>query len=289
MIIHPGKFEAVIALLFLVIFSFTLAVSCENESATAVNTNEAVELPVIMYHHITESESKTGKYTVHKKEFERDLEYIKSKGYTTVTVKDLIAFADRTADLPDKPIMITFDDGFESFYKIAYPLLNDYKMKAVVSVIGSVTEKYSETEDHNINYSNLNWEEISELHNSGLVEIQNHSYDMHKSDTKNRKGISKLHSESEEAYKGALSSDLNRLQQLLYENCGFRPTAVAYPYGAFSNSTLSIIKECGFRCTFLCEERVNIIIRGNSDSLYGLGRYNRESGISTALFFDRFE
>ena len=285
LIIRFSRFEAVIICTLMVTVSFIFALSFETKTATASAKAQTVELPVIMYHHITENPSKTGKYTVHREELEADLEYLKKHGYEPVTVAELISFVDGNGTLPSKPIMITFDDGFESFYEIAFPVFKRYNMKSVISVIGSVTEKYSRINDHNINYSNLSFDEISELNSSGIVEIQNHSYNMHKSDSKSRKGLSKQKSETRQQYKEALKTDLMKLQSILKENCGITPVAVAYPYGAYSKDTLEVIKECGFRCTLLCEERINIITSGNSDSLYNLGRYNRESGISTVDFF----
>ncbi len=285
LIIHLSKFEAVITVAIIITVSFIFAVNSENKTEQVNADAESIYLPIVMYHHVTESQSKAGKYTVLKSELTSDLEYLKSNGYSTVTVADLINYVDGKSNLPEKPIMITFDDGFESFYTLVFPLLKQYNMKAVVSVIGSVTEKYSKIDDHNINYSNLDWNEIRELHKSGFVEIQNHSFDMHKSDTAGRKGISKIKNESLKDYKTALTADLNTLQKLFEENCGFTPDAVAYPYGAYSKSTLDIVKSCGFRCTLLCEERTNKITVGNENSLYNLGRYNRESGIKTEDFF----
>ncbi len=289
MILHPGKFEAVIAAVLIVAFSFVFAINSERDVSQASTDSQSVYLPVIMYHHITEDKQKAGKYTVLKDELKNDLEYIKNNGYNTVTVADLINYVQGVKNLPNKPIMITFDDGFESVHTLAYPLLTEYNMKAVVSVIGSVTEKYSQINDHNINYSNLTWDEINELNESGIIEIQNHSYDMHKSDNKSRKGISKLRNETTAEYKQILTEDLTRLQRLMNENCGFTPTAIAYPYGAYNKSTLEIIKACGFLCSFTCEERINKITAGSNETLYNLGRYNRESGIKTETFFDKFE
>ena len=289
MIIHLSKFEAVIALLLVVTVSFIFAVNSELKATVVSAEAESTFLPVIMYHHVTEDSSKTGKYTVLKDELTEDLEYIKNNGYTTVTVGELINYVDGKNDLPDKPIMLTFDDGFESFYTYVFPLLKEYKMKAVVSVIGSATEKYSQINDHNINYSNMTWDEINEVHESGLVEIQNHSYNMHKSDNKSRKGISKLKNENHNEYKMIVSADLIKLQELIKEKCGFTPTAIAYPYGAYSEYTLDVIKSCGFISSLVCEERINKIIVGNSESLYNLGRYNRESGISAESFFKRLK
>ena len=287
MIIRLSKFEAVIALSLVVLLSFAFALKSEDKSVTASTAAETAVLPVLMYHNITKNSARAGRYTVTEDEFITDLEYIRDKGYTAVTVSELEAFVNGNASLPEKPIMITFDDGFESFYVIAYPLLRQYGMKAVVSVIGSVTEKYSSIDDHNISYSNLTWQEIIEMRESGCVEFQNHSYNMHNNQNGQRKGISKLKGESESEYKAALTADLYKSQELFYTNCGFRPAAVAYPYGAKSKSTLSIIKECGFICTLGCEEKTNTVTVGDSECLFNLGRYNRASGIATAEFFEK--
>ena len=285
MIIRLGKFEATIFCSLIIFVSFIGAISYENKSTATIAQTQSVKLPIIMYHHITEDENKAGKYTVTTDEFENDLENIVSKGYTAVTVQELIDYVKHGKSLPEKPIMITFDDGFESFYYLAFPLLKEHNMKSVVSVIGSVTEKYSKINDHNINYSNLTFDEINELKSSALVEIQNHSYDMHNNSTDKRKGISKLKNETNKEYSYNLNNDLNKMQEILWNNCEIKPTAVAYPYGAYSKDTLEIVKSCGFECTMLCEERINLITQGNTESLYNLGRYNRPSGVSTEVFF----
>lgn len=287
MIIRLGKFEAVIFCSIIVSVAFFFAISYETQSTQVSTQASYIELPIIMYHHITENEANTGKYTVHISEFQKDLEYIQNNGYTAVTVSDLVSYVKKEAELPKKPIMITFDDGFESFYKLAYPILKEKEIKSIVSVIGKVTERYSENEDHNINYSNLTFDEINKLISDNLVEIQNHSYDMHVSASGKRKGISKLSGESSEDYKKNLTEDLLTLQKILKIKCGITPECVVYPYGAHSKETLSIIKKMGFKSTMLCEEKINRIVQGDNDSLYNLGRFNRPSGISTEDFFSK--
>ncbi len=288
MIVRPGKFEAFVLSGIIICISFIFALRAENTSAPTSANKESVELPIIMYHHITESKSKSGKYTVLLSEFKDDIALLKKNGFTTVTVKDLINYVNGDSTLPEKPIMITFDDGFESFATLAYPILKENSMKSVVSVIGSVTEKYSQIDDHNINYSNLNFDKINELLSEGFVEIQNHSYDMHKSQQGQRKGISKLATESNKQYEEALTNDLLTVQKILKLKCYMTPECVVYPFGAYSNETIGIIKKLGFKSTMLCEERVNLIVKNEPDSLYNLGRYNRESGIPSEEFFSRF-
>lgn len=287
LIIRLGKFEAVIICTVIMVISFLFAINGEKRTAAVSATTEYVSLPIIMYHHVTTDKAKTGRYTVHVSELEKDIIYLKENGYNTVTVSDLIDYTENGEPLPENPIMITFDDGFESFYSLAYPLLRKNEMKSVVSVIGKVTEKYSENEDHNINYSNLTFDQINELYQSGYVEIQNHSYDMHLSTATGRRGISRKSKESKEDYSNALAEDLLTVQKILKLKCGILPTCVVYPYGAYSKETLPIIKKLGFKSTMLCEERINKILKNDPDSLYNLGRYNRESGISTEDFFSR--
>ncbi len=289
MIIRFSKFEAVIICFVLITVAFIFTLGTEKKVSVASTQPTAVELPIIMYHHMTEDKNKAGKYTVHVSEFIKDLECIEDNGYTPVNVSQLISFVNGDSSLPEKPIMITFDDGFESFYSLAFPVLKEKNMKSVVSVIGRVTEKYSESEDHNINYSNMNFSQINELYSSSLVEIQNHSYDMHLSSDGKRKGISKLNNESYDEYKKNLSTDLLTLQKILKLKCGITPQCVVYPYGAYSKETLGIIKKLGFKSTMLCEERINTIIQGDEDSLYNLGRYNRPSGISSEEFFSKIK
>lgn len=286
MIIHIRKIHVFAAIVTVLCVSFFFALKAEKK-ITPVSGAEGKDLLVIMYHHVTENKKRAGKYVILKDELERDLDYIKDNGYTTVTVGDLIEYVDGKKDLPEKIIMITFDDGFESVRELAWPLLKERKMKAVLSVVGSITETYAENADRNINYAYLNWDDIRELSESEEFEIQNHTYDMHSTNNSGRKGLSRKSGESPVDYENFLKEDLSRMQNLLKKLSGVSATAVAYPYGSYSKETLGIVKELGFRSSFLCEERINRITRSNADSLFDLGRYNRPSGRSTEDFFEK--
>ena len=84
-----------------------------------------------MYHHISKKTSALGAYVITPEQFESDLKFIKDKGYEAITTQNLVDYFDGKFELPEKPIMITFDDGYLSFYEYAYPLLKQYNMKAV--------------------------------------------------------------------------------------------------------------------------------------------------------------
>lgn len=280
MIIRVNKF-----ILWFISFIFlisVLPVAIISECKT--QNDKEIILPVIMYHHITTDKNKSGKYTVLQSEFEADLEFIKSSGYKTITPLQLSDMLEQGKKPEDKVIMITFDDGFESFYKLSFPLLRRYNMKAVLSVIGIQSEKYSETDDHNINYSNLNWNTISVISESGNVEIGNHTFDMHYNQAAKRKGMDKMRNESDEKYKRIIFTDINKMQNLLKEKSGVDCRTIAYPYGIYNSLTTEIIKDMNFVCSLTCEEKINFI--SDTDDLYNLGRYNRPSGISSEDFFD---
>lgn len=274
------------AFISLSVFITVLFCAADNASQ-ATSSTPSREIPIIMYHHITEHKDKAGKYTVTETELEEDLKYIKKIGYQTVTVEDLINFVEGKQQLPEKIIMITFDDGFESVYAIAFNLLKKYEMRAVVSVIGKQADIYSEINDHNINYSNLTWNEIKEMNESNIIEIQSHTYNLHKNGPGERKGIIKIQGESTTEYRKILSDDLNKMKRILKEKAQVNSNAIAIPFGAYTNDTISILKELGFKCTLTCDEKISTITADDKDTLFQLGRFNRPSGIATENFFAR--
>ena len=99
---------------------------------------EAVELPILMYHHLTEdsTDSNFSKDIMWVGQFRRHMELLQENGYQTVSLDDLIAFGESGTPLPDNPVMITFDDGYESVYTLAYPILQELDMQAVVFPVG---------------------------------------------------------------------------------------------------------------------------------------------------------
>ena len=143
---------------------------------------EGCELPIIMYHGLLKEEARQGKYVLSPARFESDLKYLKENGYHTVVVQDLIDYVEKGVPLPEKPVMLTFDDGYYNNYYYAFPLLEEYDAKIVISPICRYTDEYSQAEDAHPNYSHITWDNINEMIDSGRVEIQNHSYNMHSYD-----------------------------------------------------------------------------------------------------------
>lgn len=269
-------------LLFLTILVILLTVGI---SIAIANSEEYIKVPIIMYHSILKDPSRSNKYTVTPSVLEEDLKYIKDNGYTTVTISDLISYVYDDTPLPEKPIVLTFDDGHYNNYGYLFPLLEKYDMKAVISIVGSYTDKFTETDEANLNYSYLRWKDIKELMDTGRIEFQNHTYSLH-SNTGKRNGTKKIKGETDEHYKNVLEEDILKLQQEFEENTNYTPQCFTYPFGGISNASLNIIKELGFKASLSCEQGINKLTK-NPNSLYLLKRYNRPSYISTYNFFQK--
>jgi len=245
---------------------------------------QGTPLPILMYHGILKDPARGGDYVVSPQLLESDLAFLKSRGYTSLLPSELYEAVTKGEALPPKPVMITFDDGFLNNLTYGLPLLEKYGMKAVVAIVGSYSERFSDTPDPNPAYAHLSWDDITELTQSGRVEIANHSYDMHKKE--GRKGTRRKFGEDEADYYAALVQDVGKTQSLLEQHCGIVPTAFAYPYGSISRESVAVLQEMGFNVLFTCSEKVNMI-NGDVNQLLSLGRFNRPNGISTERFMKK--
>lgn len=252
------------------------------------NATISTNVPVIMYHIILDDYDKINDYIITPTQFEQDLMFIKSNGYKTITSQQLLDFVTLGEPLPDKPIMITFDDGYETVYHYALPLLEKYNMTAISSVLGSQVDYYTDNYNENqLSYSHSNWEQLQLMLDSGVFELGNHTYDMHKPEGSSRFGTLINYNESESEYQKALSDDIGTLNSKFEQNIGFSPNIFAYPYGKISQESKPIIESLGFDVILTCEEKVNVINYGQETPLY-LMRYNRSGYYNTSDFFANF-
>lgn len=263
----------------LVIATFVLSLSCFCSGERA-----AVRLPILMYHQVSIDPEALGPYTISPEMFEQDLIYLQSHGYTTVTVKELEAYANGTFTLPDKPVMLTFDDGYESLGAYVLPLLEQYKMHAVLSVVGEIMDIYTAEEDHHLSYSFFSWPGLKALNESEWVEIASHTYGMHWE--KERQGCAIMSGESQEAYRALLCEDIERQEGLFQQYLEERPAAFAYPFGHYCKESREILGEYGYHVLFTTDQKVNLLT-GNPAELLDLGRYNRASTLSCEQIFTK--
>ena len=114
------------------VFYIILCLSCGTFihcMKTVAVVGQVKRVPIIMYHCILKDEKGRGKYTISKKLLENDLKFLKDKGYTTVFASELAKLFKNGDEIPEKCVILTFDDGYYNSLVYALPLLTKYDMK----------------------------------------------------------------------------------------------------------------------------------------------------------------
>lgn len=246
----------------------------------------AIPLPVAMYHSVTDQGESPGEYVISPSMLEKDLQYLKQHGYETVVVGDLVSHVEKGTPLPEKPVMLTFDDGYYNNYCNAYPLVQKYGMQAVLSPVGTLVEQFTNTDDpeeHEV-WSYCTQKELQEMAQSGVIEIQNHSYNFH--ELKPRRGCLRKKGEEEAAYRSIFLEDTQKAQQLFVSSGISAPVCYTYPYGARNAETDALVQQCGFVVSLSCEEGITCITR-DAESLKNIRRYNRDGRVSSEQFWQK--
>lgn len=248
-------------------------------------------LTVLMYHDLIEREGDSGSdvaMTVHQ--FAQEMVYLQKNGYHTVTLDELKAFVEQGTPLPEKPVLITFDDGYLSNYVYAYPILEELGQHAVIFAIGATmgqTEHYKDTE-YPIT-PHFSYEQAAEMVAAGCVSVQSHTYDMHQWEPYESGGtihetILRAEGESEEDYIALLRTDYQTSRQLLEEGTGERQYALAFPGGQYDTLSQAILREEGVELTFSTRTGEAVLVRGLRQSLCAIKRNNVARGLSLDEF-----
>ena len=248
-------------------------------------SDDAVLVPVLMYHHFTQDPSSDMEVT--PETFARHMDALAQAGYTTVQFQELIDFVCNGGSLPEKPVCVTIDDGYLSNYEFAWPILSERGMKATIFVIGSSighTEFYKDTEFRMTPH--FGWDEAREMQDSGVMDIQCHTYDFHQwppfetGDMVHR-NILRLEGEDEETYRADVIQDLTYYNELRIQEMGTGFSVLAYPEGAYDDVTEEIVHALGFQVTLSTRtDKPNIVVRNQPESLYALCRWTVNNDVS---------
>lgn len=238
-----------------------------------------VDVPILMYHHFEESPEDPSH--VSPETFRMHLEALRDNGYTPVSVAELAAYVYRGAELPEKPVCITMDDGYASNYELAYPLLREFGMKATIFAIGVSVghEKYYKDTQFLLT-PHFGFDEAREMTESGLVSLESHTWDMHQwapfeTGDRIRENILPFEGESEEEYRAVLERDLAIWDEALSRELGREGfTALAYPSGRYNSLSEEIVHAHGIPVTLSTRtDTRNVLVRGLPQSLYALCRW----------------
>ncbi len=234
------------------------------------------KVPILLYHHLVEVYEENDS-TVSVETFEAQIKALADAGYTAVTFSDLSDYVERGVPLPEKPVVITFDDGYESNLTMAAPILRQYNMNATVFVIGVSVGKDTYKDTGVSMLPHFSWDAAAAAEASGVITIESHGYDFHEVEGRDlspiRVGILQKSGESESDYIAFLNGDCDTMNRYFADYLGKSVTVVAYPYGYHSDLTDIVMAENGVTATVTTSEHTNTLVKGLPQSLYNLGRY----------------
>ncbi len=256
---------------------------------------DASELTVIGYHEITDTKNALiPQYAVTTKQFGEHIDWLQKNGFHFITVDQLIRAHQGKAALPTKPVLLTVDDGYQSFYQNAYPVIKAKKIPVVLAVVGSWLEPKA---NQKVDFSGeeisrdkiLSWPELKEMQDSGFVEIASHSYHLHRGITGNPQGNSepaattRFYDEktktyvTDSQYETRIYNDLKKNNQLLKEHGIRSPRIMVWPYGRYNMQTVQIAKKLGMPITITLDDGADHA----KQSLQNMSRILVEGGMST--------
>ncbi len=206
-------------------------------------------------------------YAISTRNLASHFDWLRAHGYHVISLQQLIDARTKGAQLPDKPVLLTFDDGLQSAYTKVFPLLKAYQFHAVMAVVGAWTDlPAGGTVDFGFRLFTradfATWPELREMQNSGLVEIASHTSDQHHGIVANpqRNVIPAVlvHAynaktggyETDQEYAARIRADLTRSSEEIRAQLGRAPRAVMWPYGAYTRQANSIAASLGMPVTF---------------------------------------
>jgi peptidoglycan/xylan/chitin deacetylase (PgdA/CDA1 family) len=187
-----------------------------------------VYLPALMYHHVqpasVAAEKKQTSLTTDTAYFRNQMQYLKDKGYQTVSMINLIDFFDNAGTISKKSVLLTFDDGYSDFFDYAFPVLKEYGFMATVFVPTGLVD----------NPGYLTWQQIQEMVSGGLISIANHTW--------SHKNVG--------ANKDIVKTEIITADFQLSEKGLNSPKVFAYPYGNTSQYGEGVLENLEYKLAF---------------------------------------
>lgn len=246
------------------------------------------DVPVLMWHNLAEESS--GDMTISVDTFRAQIEALHEAGFKTVSLQQLYDYVHFGTELPEKPIVLTFDDGYFSNYEYAFLILQEYDMQATIFAIGVSVGKdtYKDT-DHAMT-PHFGADEAREMVDSGLISVQSHTFDMHQwppfedGNAQVRETLLPFDGEADADYEAAVEADFAESRELLESITGQPVNALAFPEGAYVTLTQDALRSAGAELTFTTVRAVNTVVKGLPQSLCAMPRFGMtESTDMTAL------
>lgn len=202
-----------------------------------------MKVPILLYHHITNDEFSDWEAIslISPKDFRLHMTAIKVH-FTPISLREYynyVACEDGSIDIPDNPIIVTFDDGYLSNYEIAYPILKELEIPATIFVVTDTVGAVAG--EGKVNNSHFTWEQAKEMEESGLIEIQSH--------TVNHLKMTSLNHDE-------MIRQLRKSKYDIEKNLGRECDMIAYPYGDYNEGIKNAARAAGFKMQVLVDNKV---------------------------------
>ncbi len=231
---------------------------------------------VLSYHDVRDDPARdrvADAMTISTAELISQFSWLREHGYHPVSIDDLLMARDGGKPLPDKALLLTFDDGYLSTYTRVFPLLKLFNYPAVVAPLA----KWIDSDEETIQYGDktaprsqfMTWAQLREMARSGLVEIASHSYDLHHGVRGNPQGnmqpavTTRLYDAGNGAYEDGpawrqrIHDDLQTSSRLIAQHTGRRPRVMVWPYGGYNSDAIDIAAELGMPVTLTLDSGPN--------------------------------
>jgi len=193
---------------------------------TPIPLPDQTQVPILMYHYVSELPPNPDRYrrdlTVSPEDFEAQLQYLAHEGYQAITLTDLYFHLTEGYPLPERPVALTFDDGYTDAYEVVFPLLLDYGSTGTFFVLA--TPAHFESPGY------LTWAQMKEMSDAGM-DIQAHGRD---------------HVDLRGRSYEYLVYQIRGIQEAIHYHTGHLPRFFCYPSGQYDADVIAMLASAGY-------------------------------------------
>ena len=206
--------------------------------------SQGSELTVLTYHDVVANPTDDA-YAVSRSAFVAQMDYLETHGYKPVSLEFLDRVSKQQATLPKNAVLLTFDDGLQSYYQFVAPVLKTYNFPSVLSVVSVWADGKNTPPEYRGKL--LSWDKLKQLEKSPLVEIISHTHDLHTNVQSNPQGnyapagVTRIYSpvekryESEREFRQRIAADLKNSVTRFKQELNIEPKGIAWPYGRYDD------------------------------------------------------
>ncbi|OBZ09282.1 hypothetical protein A7975_24550 [Bacillus sp. FJAT-26390] len=233
---------------FIIWLSFLLCISSSSLSASLASSssgNYKDKVAVLMYHHVHDKD--TSSSTISTMQFRDQLIYLKSKGYHFIRLHEFRRFMEG-GQVPANAVLVTFDDGYQSFYTFAYPILKELSVPAVNFSITNYFEQDSPQIPH-LSYFQIN----KMMNHSPTIDIQCHTHNLHQKigEKSAMTYIDKnLGRQASQIHQTRIVEDTSACMNILKKSGVDEADSISYPFGIYSKSLFPLLNKAGIKYGF---------------------------------------